>query len=140
MCALKFNNFSRSHYNISLIYQALWTFSLHKFLFFPLSHLLSLRQFSQILNSIISQTHCLPIIIIKKMPIDIKNVLVCDAVDQSCVDLLKNNGISVDYKLKLPKESLIEEVKVRMQCTYMCVDVVSECTFFHAVVCIWHCI
>jgi hypothetical protein len=47
------------------------------------------------------------------MPIDIKNVLVCDAVDQSCVELLKTNGISVDYKLKLPKNELIEEAKVR---------------------------
>lgn len=46
------------------------------------------------------------------MPIDIQSVLVCDAVDPSCVDLLKNNGISVDYKLKLPKEVLIEEAKV----------------------------
>lgn len=46
------------------------------------------------------------------MPINIKNVLVCDAVDQSCVDLLKSNGIEVDYKLKLPKDVLIEEAKV----------------------------
>lgn len=46
------------------------------------------------------------------MPIDIKNVLVCDAVDQSCVDLLKANGIEVDYKLKLPKNVLIEEASV----------------------------
>ncbi|XP_070496821.1 D-3-phosphoglycerate dehydrogenase [Chironomus tepperi] len=45
------------------------------------------------------------------MPIDIKNVLVCDAVDQSCVDLLKANGIEVDYKLKLSKDILIEEAK-----------------------------
>jgi len=45
------------------------------------------------------------------MPIDIQSVLVCDAVDPSCVELLKNNGISVDYKLKLPKEVLIEEAK-----------------------------
>lgn len=46
------------------------------------------------------------------MPIDIKKVLVCDAVDASCVDLLKFEGIEVDYKLKLPKETLIEEAKV----------------------------
>lgn len=46
------------------------------------------------------------------MPIDIKKVLVCDAVDPSCVELLKTNGISVDYKLKLPKEVLVEEAKV----------------------------
>lgn len=29
------------------------------------------------------------------MPVDIKNVLVCDAVDSACVDLLKSNGINV---------------------------------------------
>lgn len=35
------------------------------------------------------------------MPVEIKNVLICDAVDQSCVDLLKNNGINVsDYEKK----------------------------------------
>lgn len=46
------------------------------------------------------------------MPVDISTVLVCDAVDQSCIDLLKSNGIAVDYKLKLPKEDLLREVKV----------------------------
>ncbi|XP_055858976.1 D-3-phosphoglycerate dehydrogenase [Episyrphus balteatus] len=45
------------------------------------------------------------------MPVDIKNVLVCDAVDSACVDLLKSNGINVTYKLKLAKEQLCEEVK-----------------------------
>ncbi|KAI8125732.1 D-3-phosphoglycerate dehydrogenase [Lucilia cuprina] len=45
------------------------------------------------------------------MPVDIKNVLVCDAVDSACVDLLKQNGINVDYKLKLPVEELCKEVK-----------------------------
>jgi D-3-phosphoglycerate dehydrogenase / 2-oxoglutarate reductase len=49
------------------------------------------------------------------MGIDIKNVLVCDAVDASCVDLLKYNGIEVDYKLKLPKETLVAEAKVRIR-------------------------
>lgn len=47
------------------------------------------------------------------MPIDIQSVLVCDAVDPSCVELLKSNGINVDYKLKLAKEVLIKEAKVR---------------------------
>lgn len=47
------------------------------------------------------------------MPVDIKTVLVCDAVDPSCVELLKSNGISVDYKLKLAKDVLIAEAKVR---------------------------
>lgn len=48
------------------------------------------------------------------MPIDIKKVLICDAVDQSCVDLLKANGIEVDYNLKLPNNVLIEEAKVSL--------------------------
>lgn len=29
------------------------------------------------------------------MPVDIQNVLVCDAVDESCIQLLKLNGIKV---------------------------------------------
>lgn len=29
------------------------------------------------------------------MPVDIQNVLVCDAVDESCIQLLKQNGIKV---------------------------------------------
>uniref|UniRef100_A0A7G3ADS8 Putative d-3-phosphoglycerate dehydrogenase n=1 Tax=Lutzomyia longipalpis TaxID=7200 RepID=A0A7G3ADS8_LUTLO len=45
------------------------------------------------------------------MPVDIKKVLVCDAVDEACVNLLKENGIEVTYKLKLPKEELCREVK-----------------------------
>lgn len=49
------------------------------------------------------------------MPIDIQSVLVCDAVDPSCVELLKSNGISVDYKLKLPREELVREAKVRRE-------------------------
>lgn len=47
------------------------------------------------------------------MPIDIQNVLVCDAVDPSCVELLKSNGINVDYKLKLAKDVLVAEAKVK---------------------------
>ncbi|XP_013109813.1 D-3-phosphoglycerate dehydrogenase [Stomoxys calcitrans] len=45
------------------------------------------------------------------MPVDIKNVLVCDAVDSACVDLLQQNGINVSYKLKLPVDELCKEVK-----------------------------
>lgn len=48
------------------------------------------------------------------MPMEISSVLVCDAVDASCVELLKSNGINVDYKLKLSKETLIEEAKVNI--------------------------
>lgn len=33
------------------------------------------------------------------MPVDIKNVLVCDAVDESCIQLLKQNGIKVIQKI-----------------------------------------
>ncbi|XP_052898802.1 D-3-phosphoglycerate dehydrogenase [Anopheles moucheti] len=45
------------------------------------------------------------------MPVDIKCVLVCDAVDNACVKLLEDHGIQVDYKLKLPQDELIKEVK-----------------------------
>uniref|UniRef100_U5ENG6 Putative glyoxylate/hydroxypyruvate reduct n=1 Tax=Corethrella appendiculata TaxID=1370023 RepID=U5ENG6_9DIPT len=45
------------------------------------------------------------------MSVNIQNVLVCDAVDSACVKLLEDNGINVDYKLKLPKDELIKEVK-----------------------------
>lgn len=42
--------------------------------------------------------------------IAIKTVLISDAVDSSCVKLLEENGIKVDYKLKLSKEQLIAEI------------------------------
>ncbi|XP_017859897.1 PREDICTED: D-3-phosphoglycerate dehydrogenase [Drosophila arizonae] len=45
------------------------------------------------------------------MPLKIKNVLVCDAVDKACVQLLEENGINVTYKLKLPVDELCKEVK-----------------------------
>ncbi|XP_036326942.1 D-3-phosphoglycerate dehydrogenase [Rhagoletis pomonella] len=45
------------------------------------------------------------------MSIDIKNVLICDAVDKACVELLQSNGISVDTKLKLPVNELVRVVK-----------------------------
>ncbi|XP_037960089.1 D-3-phosphoglycerate dehydrogenase [Teleopsis dalmanni] len=45
------------------------------------------------------------------MPVDIRNVLVCDAVDNACVELLESHGIKVSYKLKLPLDELCKEVK-----------------------------
>lgn len=48
--------------------------------------------------------------------IAIKTVLISDAVDSSCVKLLEENGIKVDYKLKLSKEQLIAEIPVRFDC------------------------
>lgn len=47
--------------------------------------------------------------------IGIKTVLISDAVDSSCVKLLEENGIKVDYKLKLSKEQLIAEIPVRFR-------------------------
>uniref|UniRef100_A0A1B6KWA9 D-3-phosphoglycerate dehydrogenase n=1 Tax=Graphocephala atropunctata TaxID=36148 RepID=A0A1B6KWA9_9HEMI len=44
------------------------------------------------------------------MPFKLSNVLVSDAVDQSCVDLLKAHNINVTCKYKLPKEELIKEI------------------------------
>lgn len=43
---------------------------------------------------------------------DVKKVLVSDAVDASCVDLLKKHSIQVDCKYKLPKDQLIAEIPV----------------------------
>lgn len=34
-----------------------------------------------------------------KMPVDIKKVLICDAVDAACVDLLKSHGIEVRFSV-----------------------------------------
>lgn len=45
---------------------------------------------------------------------DIKKVLVADAVDSACVDILKQHGILVDCKYKLQKAELIEIIKVRI--------------------------
>lgn len=45
---------------------------------------------------------------------DINKVLVTDAVDAACVDLLKNNSIQVDCKFKLPKDQLLAEIQVRI--------------------------
>lgn len=46
------------------------------------------------------------------MVIEIKKVLVADAVDNACVDILKKNSIAVDCKYKLSKQQLINEIKV----------------------------
>jgi len=43
--------------------------------------------------------------------VDIEKVLVCDAVDESCISLLKQNNILVDYKLKLSESELVKEVQ-----------------------------
>lgn len=43
---------------------------------------------------------------------EINRVLVADAVDSSCVDLLKKHSIAVDCKYKLPKADLIVEIGV----------------------------
>lgn len=43
---------------------------------------------------------------------NIKKVLVADAVDAACVDLLKKHSIEVDCKIKLPKDQLIIEIAV----------------------------
>lgn len=43
---------------------------------------------------------------------NIKKVLVADAVDAACVELLQQNSIEVDCKYKLPKDQLIAEIPV----------------------------
>lgn len=44
------------------------------------------------------------------MPVNIKNVLVCDAVDASCIELLKQNGINVIYFTICNKEENINYI------------------------------
>lgn len=43
---------------------------------------------------------------------DIKTVLVADAVDEACIKLLEQHSIQVECKYKLPATKLIEEIKV----------------------------
>lgn len=43
---------------------------------------------------------------------DIRNVLVADAVDAACVALLQGHAIQVDCKYKLSKEQLIQVIQV----------------------------
>lgn len=45
---------------------------------------------------------------------NIEKVLVADAVDSACVDVLKQHSISVDCKYKLPKSELIKVIKVKL--------------------------
>jgi hypothetical protein len=45
---------------------------------------------------------------------DIKNILITDDVDPKCVDILVTNGFNVTKNIKLTKEELQEEIKVRL--------------------------
>lgn len=47
------------------------------------------------------------------MAVNLKSVLVSDAVDPLCVDLLKSHGVEVVCKFKLPKDELIRELQVK---------------------------
>jgi D-3-phosphoglycerate dehydrogenase len=46
------------------------------------------------------------------MSVFLRNVLISDAVDSSCVELLQSHGINVTCKQKLPKDQLLQEIKV----------------------------
>lgn len=71
------------------------------------------------------------------MVIDIKKVLVADAVDKVCVDILKNNGIIVDCKYKQSKQQLIDDIKVSIHIYSDCNIVCHNCvTIYHAIYCI----
>lgn len=41
----------------------------------------------------------------------LRNVLISDAVDSACVELLQSHGINVTCKYKLPKDQLLQEIK-----------------------------
>lgn len=45
------------------------------------------------------------------MGVEIKSVLISDAVDQQCAEILKSHNISVTYNTKLSKEELIKEIQ-----------------------------
>nr|CAD7445626.1 unnamed protein product [Timema bartmani] len=45
------------------------------------------------------------------MSVTLRNVLISDAVDPLCVQLLQEHGINVTCKYKLPKEELLKEIK-----------------------------
>lgn len=45
------------------------------------------------------------------MSVSIRNVLISDAVDSACVELLQSHGINVTCKYKMPKEQLLQEIK-----------------------------
>ena len=47
------------------------------------------------------------------MSIKLNKVLISDAVDNSCRDILESAGISVDYKPGLSKVDLLSIIKVR---------------------------
>lgn len=47
------------------------------------------------------------------MSIKLSKVLISDAVDSSCRDILESAGISVDYKPGLSKADLLSIIKVR---------------------------
>jgi hypothetical protein len=46
------------------------------------------------------------------MSVSLRNVLISDAVDSACVELLESHGIKVTCKYKLPKDQLLQEIKV----------------------------
>ncbi|KAJ9583313.1 hypothetical protein L9F63_022330, partial [Diploptera punctata] len=45
------------------------------------------------------------------MSVTLRNVLISDAVDSTCVDLLQRHGINVTCKYKMTKEQLLQEIK-----------------------------
>lgn len=47
------------------------------------------------------------------MSLAIKNILITDDVDTKCVQILENNGFNVTKSIKLSKDELKEEIKVK---------------------------
>ena len=44
----------------------------------------------------------------------LERVLITDKTDPSCEEILKQGGIAVEVKLKLPKDHLLQEIQVTM--------------------------
>lgn len=60
------------------------------------------------------------------MPVDIKNVLVCDAVDDSCIQLLKQNGINVIFLFSFLLEYIFSQISyLHAFCCFCCFYSVS---------------
>ena len=50
------------------------------------------------------------------MALQLKKVIITDSLDDSCREILQQNGISADVKEGLTKEELLREISVRMFC------------------------
>ena len=48
------------------------------------------------------------------MALKLQKILITDKTDPSCEEILRQGGLAVDVKLKLPKEELLQVIQVGM--------------------------